>query len=131
MRSFRLVRIAAEAELLRLRFLLQRVVSRAILGVIAAVFLLGTLVFAHLALWFWISGRVAEPYAALIMAGGDFLVGLILALLATRSSPSRAERDALEVRRRALDNVGGALAWTTLAVQALRALSRLRSRGGA
>jgi len=130
MRSFRLARIAAEAELLRLRRIAQRTATRVVLALVAAVFLLGTLACLHIAAWFWlrISAHIAAPYAALILAGADLVLALLLLMFAARSSPSRAELEALEVRKRAIQNIGGTMAWMTLALQLLRTLARLRSR---
>jgi len=52
----------------------------------------------------------------------------ILALLAARSSPSRIEREALAVRRQAINRATSALAFSTLAAQLLRLLTSLVSR---
>jgi len=128
MRTLRLARIAAEAEGLRLRHQVQRTVTRAVFGIVALVFLFATLVFAHVALWAWIRLHFERQQTALIIGGGDLVLAIVCAVLAARSSPSQVEVEALEIRRRAISNVGGTLAWSGMAVQVLRVFARLRSR---
>jgi Putative Actinobacterial Holin-X, holin superfamily III len=120
LRPLRLARIAAEAEGLRLRYMAQRTATRAILGAIALVFLLGALAFFHAAFWFWLRRHFESPATSLIVAGADLLVALLFGLVASRSSPGRLEREALDVRRRALENATSTLAYSTLAAQTLR-----------
>jgi uncharacterized membrane protein len=120
LRPLRLARIAAEAEGLRLRYIARRTAIRAVIGLIALVFLLGALAFFHIAFWFWLRRHFESPATSLIVAGADLLIALLCGLLAARSSPSRLEREALDVRRRALENATSTLAYTTLAAQALR-----------
>jgi hypothetical protein len=50
-RSINLLKVAAEAELLRLRTLLARQGRRAAFGVVAVIFMLGVLVLAEMAGW--------------------------------------------------------------------------------
>ena len=120
LRPLRLARIAAEAEGVRLRNLARRTATRAVMGVIALVFLLGALGFFHIALWFWLRRHFQSPATSLIVAGGDLLIALVCGLMAARSSPSRLEREALDVRRRALENATSTAAYSALAAQALR-----------
>jgi Na+/H+ antiporter NhaA len=128
MRPLRLARIAAEAEGLRLRHRAQRTVVRVVLAMIALIFLVGTLSFLHIAAWFWLRQSWEHQYAALILAGADFVLALMLALLAMRSSPDRAELEALAVRQRALEGATASIAWSALAVQVLRVFGNLLSR---
>ena len=130
MRALRLARIAAEAEGLRLRYALQRAVARAVLGLIALGFLFGALVFCHIAVWYWLRMSFDRPAAALIVAGAELFVALILALLATRSSPGRIEAEALAVRRRALESATSSLAFSALLTQLLSLAIRLFRRRG-
>jgi hypothetical protein len=129
LRPLRLARIAAEAEGLRLRYVAQRTVTRVVVGLIALIFLLGALAFFHAAFWFWLRRHFESPATSLIVAGGDLLIGLIFGLFAARSSPSRLETQALEVRRRALENATSSLAYSTLATQALRVGVNMFRRG--
>jgi len=130
MRPLRLARVAAEAEGVRLRQLARRTVFRAVCGIVALVFLAGALGFCHFAVWFWLRQSFAPPAAALIIAGGDLLLAIVLGVLAARSSPGRVEVEALAVRRRAVESITGSIALTTLGTQllglAIRVLRRRR-----
>jgi hypothetical protein len=120
MRALRLARIAAEAEGLRLRHRAQRALIAAILASIASVFMLGALMFCHVAAWFYLRAHWEPPETALILAGADVLLALVLVLLAARSTTSRVELEALAVRQRALESIGSTLAISALATQLLR-----------
>jgi hypothetical protein len=130
MRTLRLARIAAEAEGLRLRRQAQRMVVRAVFGVMALVFLAWALAFAHVAAWFAlrVNGDVAPWAAALIIAGGDAAITLFLLLIAARSSPGQVELEALEVRRRALESATRGFALATVLVPLTRFAMNLARR---
>ncbi|HEY4172909.1 MAG TPA: hypothetical protein VGM42_07755 [Rhodopila sp.] len=130
MRPVQLARIAAEAEGVRLRRFARRIISRAILGAIALLFFLGTIVFAHIAVWYWLRTGLAQsfPAAAGILGGGDLLVAIILGVIATRSSPSRVELEALAVRRQAISAIGGTFTLAGLVIPILRIVANLRRR---
>src|ERR1700722_3262904 len=127
MRPLRLARIAAEAEGVRLRHSAQRTVVRVVFAMIALIFLAGTLVFLHIAAWFWLRQSWEHQYAALILAGADLVLALLLAVVAMRSSPDRVELEALAVRQRALEGATASVAWSALAVQVLRVAGNLLS----
>jgi hypothetical protein len=120
MRTFRLARIAAEAEALRLRHSARRAAVRMVLALVALGFLLGAAVFCHIAVWFWLRQHWEQPQSALILAGADLVLAILVALVAARSTPSRIELEALDVRRRALASVTGSLAFSALAMQLVR-----------
>lgn len=107
-----------------------RVATRVAFAVIALLFILGALTFAHIAAWYEI--RIALEQGPLatagILGGVDLLVGIILLVLASRSAPSRVETEALEVRRRALEGLTSALSLTQLALPLLRLVSSARRR---
>jgi uncharacterized membrane protein (DUF485 family) len=128
MRSLRLARIAAEAEGLRLRRSAQRTALRAVLVIIALGFFAWAVLFAHVAAWFWLRLSWEPGHAALIVAGADFVLAVLLAVVAARSSTGRVEREALAVRRRAIESVGGALAFSAVATQVLRLFTNLLAR---
>jgi len=130
MRSIRLARIAFEAEGVRLRGFIRRIVTRVILGVVALLFVLGAIVFAHVAAWYWLQTGLGQPLLAAtgILGGADLLVAIVLGLLATRSSPSRVEIEALDVRRKAIQAIGSTLSLTQLALPLLRIVADLRRR---
>ena len=130
MRSINLLKVAAEAELLRLRALLARQGRRAAFGVVAVIFMLGVLVLVEVAGWQVLRLYVASISATLILLGINFVICALFGALAARSSPSHAEREALRVRRQALDAARGALSFTA-AVPLISALLGLgRRRGG-
>jgi hypothetical protein len=122
MRAFRLACIAAEAEGVRLRGFVSRIVVRAILLMVALLFLLGAIVFVHLAAWYWLRAGLNQsfPAATGILGGADLVVAIILAFAATRSSPSRVELEALEVRRKAIVAIGGTFSLASLVIPILR-----------
>ena len=132
MRTLRLLRIAAEAEGLRLRRRAGRTVARAVMGLIALGFLAIGLVAAHFAGWFALrdGAGMATWAAALVVAGVDLLIALIFMLLAIMSRPRRIELEALQVRQRALDSAVRNLAladlMTPVLIAAIRAMRRDR-----
>lgn len=130
MRPFRLARIAAEAEAVRWRGLATRLAIRVVLLVVALLFLLGVVIFAHILAWVWIrqSLEMSAYAAAAILGGVDLLIALILLGLASRSAPSRVEREALDVRKRAVEGITSVFTMSQLAVPALRIAAGMRRR---
>jgi hypothetical protein len=125
---FRLARIALAAEELRLRYLIRRAIARAVLGAIAVILFLGVAIFGHIAAWDWLV-RTMQPFqVALIFAGADFVIGVILLLLALRSVPGAAERNALAVRERALDEAAESLTITAMLVRLIDLLVPPRAK---
>nr|WP_294548564.1 hypothetical protein [uncultured Rhodopila sp.] len=128
MRPVRLARIAAEAEGVRLRGLATRIATRMVLAVVALVFVIGAIVFAHVAAWYEIRTGLDQTFLVTtgIMAGADLLVAIIFGLLASRSRPGRVEREALDVRRQAIRGISGTLSVTQLLIPALRLMANMR-----
>lgn len=133
MRSLRLARIAAEAEALRLRRMVQRTVTRLTLGLVALFFLCFAVSMFHVGVWFWLRGPIGwEPQTAgLAMAGFDFAIAVVLALIAALSGPGRVEREALDVRRRAWESALSGLALSAILAPTLRlGVNLMRRRRG-
>jgi hypothetical protein len=109
------------------RGMVSRMLTRAILSVIALLFLLGALVFAHIALWFWLRTTMNQTFvgATGILGGGDLLLAAGLGFLASRSVPSRAELEALDVRRKAIQALGGTLSTAQLMIALFRIIANL------
>ena len=130
MHPFRLARIAAEAEGIRLKRLVSRIAMRAIFAVVALLFVLGAIVFAHIAAWYWVRTGLDQTFLAAtgILGGADLLVAIILGLLATRSAPSRLEREALDVRRKAIQAMTSSLNLIQMALPILRIAADYRRR---
>ena len=115
MRSTNLIRIAAQAEAIRIRRFAKRQITRAVLGVIALIFLAAALGSAHAAGYFGLRSVVAPVFAALIVLGVDIVLCLVCVVLAIGNRPSAVEREALVVRRQALVHFGESVAlWTVL-----------------
>jgi hypothetical protein len=131
-RIISLLRIAAEAEVLRLRATAERQGRRAALGAIALVFALGVLVCAEFTGWQVLRLYVASIPATVILLGVNLVIAAVLGFFASRASPGRSEQEALRVRRQALEAARGSLAFTA-AVPAATTLLRLvrgqRTRG--
>jgi MFS family permease len=121
MRPVRLARIAAEAEGVRLRAMMTRMVTRVIFAVLALFFMIGAVVFGHVAAWYGVRVGLDQSFLVTtgILGGADLLLAIVLLLLASRSSPSRVEVEAREVRRKAIEGIGSALALTQLALPPL------------
>jgi hypothetical protein len=126
MRIFRLARIAAEAEVLRLRRIALRTGFRAAYGVFALVFVIAALCLAHVALWLFLVRHVGPVGSALIVMGLDLLIAVIFGFLAMRSGPDKIEQEALQIRRTATQQMGRSL---TLFMMLVPITRRLRSRG--
>ena len=109
MRSTNLLKIAVEAEILRYRCMLGRQGRRAALGAAAVLFLLGVLVLAEVAAWQALRLHEASIATTMTLLGINLVIALMFGMLAARSSPGRAEREALQVRRQALDAARGTL----------------------
>lgn len=104
-------------------------VIRIVFAVVALLFIVGTITFVHLAAWYWIRTEGMSFYAAAgILGGVDLLVAVILLVLASRSSASRVEREALDVRNRAIAGIGSALTLSQFALPVLRLVTGLRQR---
>jgi hypothetical protein len=127
-RSVRLARVAAEAEGVRLRGFASRIITRAILGLIALLFGLGAIVFVHLAAWYWLRTGLGQtlPAAAGILGVVDLLVAIILGILSMRSTPSRVEVEALDVRRKAMQGIGSGLSLSRLVIPVLGLVANMR-----
>jgi hypothetical protein len=125
-RSLSLLRVALEAERLRLRHHVKRTVTRAVLGCIALGFLFLALVFGHIAVWFWLAEFMKPRAVALIFGGFDLFLAIVLAFIALRSSPGRVELEALAVRRRALDDAAASLTISAMMIRLVEQIVRAR-----
>lgn len=114
MRADRLLRIAAEAEVLRLRRRARRAGIRGGLAAAAGVFLFGALCWFEVALYLWVHLNLGRISSVLIVVAANLLAALLLWLMGTLiwGRPDRVEVEALEVRERAqqqLDAIATAL----------------------
>ncbi len=130
MTSVDLVRIAAEAEAVRLRGRARRAVGQIIVLLLALTFLFMAVGFVHAGVWFWLRESLGwtGPATAATIAVGDLAVAGLLAGLASRSSPSQVERDARLIRDRAWLGIRESVMLTTLIRPAFRLLIGLLRR---
>jgi hypothetical protein len=124
-RSINLVKVAVDAELLRLRAMTARQGRRAAFAVIALIFAFVVLALAEATGWLALRHRFESIPATLILLGVNLVIAAIFGVLAARSSPGHTEQEALRLRRQALDAARGALAFTA----AVPAVTRLLSSG--
>jgi hypothetical protein len=128
-RSINLLKLALDAEILRLRAMVARQSRRAAFGSIALVFALAVLALAEVAGWQGLRLCVEAIPTTLILLGINLAITAVFSLLAVRSSPGHAEQEALRVRRQALDAARGSL-FITAAVPAATALLGFDRRRG-
>ena len=77
-------------------------------------FVVAVLMLGEVAAWLALSLRFAAIETTLILLGINLIIAVTFGLLAARSSPSRAEREALQVRQQSLDAARGALSLAAL-----------------
>lgn len=130
MNPVKLVRIAAEAELLRLRAMASRQVRRVVLALVGAIFLLAVLIFVHILVWHALAVSAGLTfYAATCLVGGvDLLVALVLLAAAASSRPNSLEHEALDVRRNAVVQMRRVGTLSQLALPTLRLATRVTRR---
>jgi hypothetical protein len=127
-RSVNLLKTAAEAELLRLRTMMARQVRRGIFGAVAAVFGVAVLALAEVAGWQVLRLKFQPISTTLILLGINLAIAAAFGVLAARSAPGHAEREALQVRRQTLEAARGSLAVTAALPVATRLLRGRRTR---
>ena len=110
MRVTNLAKVAAQAEILRIQYMLKRQGTRAAFGLVALIFAVAVLVFANIIGWQVVRLYVSAIYASLIMFGINLVIAAIFGFLAARSTPSREEQEALDLRRQAVHEVRNSLA---------------------
>ena len=124
MRLFRLLQLAAQAEMLRWKRTGLGYAIQAGFGAGAAVFALMMLVMLHLALFSWLAGTNLGPvWAALVVAGVDLVVAGVFGFLATRSGLDPVAVEAERVRDNALRQVGDQTARAAVILPMLRSRS--------
>ena len=109
MRATNLIKIAAEAEVLRIQLMLKRQGLRATFGLFALVFAIAVLILIEVAIWQSLCLYLQPLYASLCLLGINLALSLVFALMAAKSSPGRIEREALGVRRRAVQEIPASL----------------------
>ena len=120
MRTVQLARIAAEAELVRLRRVARRTGFRAGYALGAVVFLVATFALVLAAVTVLIAQSLGLAPALWIVAAICLVVGGVLALLAARSTPDVLEVEARIVRDSAIRGMRQAASGTGVATDLAR-----------
>ncbi len=128
MRPLRLARVAMEAESLRFHLRMRRLAFRIVFATLAIAVLLLAVVFLHLAAWYRLRVELPPHWVALIFAGVDLLLAAITASFAVRSKPGAVEREALALRRKALDDVALSLSFSAILARIVSAVMTARAR---
>jgi hypothetical protein len=129
MRTASLARIAAQAEVLRLRRQGRRAAFRASYGVVAGVFVVGALAAAHVAIVLALLANFQPIVAVLIVGAGDVVVAVVFGLLAARDRPDAIEREARQVKETALAELGETMALASLVGPVLRLIGTRKVYG--
>jgi hypothetical protein len=128
MRLVNLAKLAARAELLQVEQLAKRQGRRAGFGVGAAIFAIATLTSGELAAGEALMRYVSTLSATLIVFGVNVVLTAVLTVMAMRSSPSQGERDAIEIRNKAIGQMQTALTFAALLPAARTAFGFWRNR---
>lgn len=102
--SARLLEVAAQAELLRLKQEGKRIGRNAAVTAAAAFLALFAFAMLHVAAVAWLAADLGYPAAALWVALGDAILAAIVLVLGRRKTDPIAE-EALRIRRRALHEI--------------------------
>jgi hypothetical protein len=102
MRALRLASVAFEAERARLGLRVQREIRRVVFFVIAGIMAAAAFAMLHVIAWVAMSPGVSPLLRAIIIFVFDIAVAGILAMIAMRNAPTRAEIEALAIRRTAV-----------------------------
>ena len=131
MRMFQLLRLAAQAEALRWKRTGRGFAIQAGLGVAAAIFFLLLLVMLHVAALIWLARGRDPVNAALIIAGVDLVLVVLLGWLAARHAEDPVAVEATRVRDDALRQVGDTTARAAMVLPLLRSQSAKKGLIGA
>ena len=122
MRTFRLAKVIAQAELLRLRSMARRLAFSAAFGLIALFFLICALVVLHVVIAIALTPSQGPLLAVVYVLIGDVVITVLFALLAVFNRPGKVEREALELRQQARLQLDASLTKASLVASATRSL---------
>jgi hypothetical protein len=129
-RSINLLKVAFDAEVLRMRAMAARQGRRAVFAFLALIFVMAVLVLAEATGWLALRLRFQPIQVTLILLGVNLLIAGIFGVLAMRSSPGHTEHEALRVRRQALEAARGTLALAAAVPAVTRLLGSGSERNG-
>lgn len=98
MRAFRLVSVSLEAERVLLGLQAKRFAVKAVLGLVAAVFLIAAFAMVHVLAWLALEPQLSPLARAGVILAADLVIAGILLALALRDNPSRQEIEARMLR---------------------------------
>jgi hypothetical protein len=126
MRTTRLARLAAEAEILLVRREIKTAIRRAIYGAVAAVFALGALILLHVLGYIALRQYAQLPpiAAAAIILGVDAAITLIFGLLASGAMKDPVAEEARMIRDQSLAQIKDTLTMAAVLRPAGRMLGR-------
>ena len=114
MRTTDLARVAASAEVLRIKRLVRRQVFRAVFGAVALVFALGVLVLLHVVGYNAMVPSLTPLEASLVLLALDLAIAAGFGVLAARGGPDAVEQEAKLVRDQAIVEMRESMAVATL-----------------
>ena len=121
MTPFRLASIALQAEKLRWRSVVRRHVVQIVLFMAAGLLVFTAFLSGHVAIYALLAPHLPPAGAAGVVAGADFLLAVIVAMVAmAKSSPGKSELEAHEVSLTAQHQMRESLNWTKMALLALQ-----------
>jgi len=128
MKSFGLLRVAAEAELIRIRALLKRQARRGAYGGIAGLFAIAVLALIEVLAWQALRLLLESIATTAVLLGINVVITAIFVLLASRSVPGQAESEARRLRDDALSGARNSLMITGAVLAGRGYLARRRRR---
>ncbi len=102
MKTLDLGRAAAAAEVLLLKRMMRRQVTRAVFGAVAAVFMIGSLILLHIVAYQALMPYVSPIAGSAILLGVDLLIALICGAMAMSNTPDNIEVEAKLLRDQSL-----------------------------
>ncbi len=126
MRTTRLARVAAEAEILLIRREVKTAVRRGIYGAVAAVFAIGVLILLHVVGFLALEqfAHFAPLVAAAIILGVDLVLAGLFALLASGAMKDPVAEEARLIRDQSLSQIKETLTMAAVLKPAGRMLGR-------
>ena len=133
MKTVDLGRAAANAEVLRLKRMIGRQVTRAVLGVVAVVFLIGALILLHVVGYVALAPYLTPLEDSAVLLALDLVIAIICGVLAMRNSPDSIEVEAKLLRDQSIMAMKESLKFAALVgpvgAAATRLLGRKRGAG--
>jgi hypothetical protein len=126
-------RAAANAEVLRLKRMMGRQVTRVVFGVVAVVFLIGALILLHVVGYLALRPYLTPLVASAVVLAVDLVIAIICGVLAMRNSPDAIEVEAKLLRDQSIMAMKDSLKFAALVgpvgAAATRLLGRKRGAG--